>query len=124
MRDNFINIIINVVSVVIVCGVYLCIALSGYTGAECNTNIDECLSDPCQNGGTCVDMVGGYFCRCHQLQINFTSSTLDPQNVYQFVFSSLYIVYCYYRLCMRIGGHQVFIVCRLHKLIVQHVSCL
>ena len=29
-----------------------------------NTDIDECLSSPCQNGGTCTDDVNGYTCAC------------------------------------------------------------
>jgi hypothetical protein len=27
-------------------------------------DIDECLSSPCQNGGTCSDEVNGYSCAC------------------------------------------------------------
>ena len=27
-------------------------------------NINECLSTPCQNGGTCTDNVNGYMCTC------------------------------------------------------------
>ena len=27
-------------------------------------DIDECASDPCQNGGTCTDQVDGYECSC------------------------------------------------------------
>ena len=27
-------------------------------------DIDECTSNPCQNGGTCADDTGGYTCRC------------------------------------------------------------
>ena len=28
------------------------------------TGIDECASNPCQHGGTCVDAVNGYTCVC------------------------------------------------------------
>ena len=27
-------------------------------------NVDECLSNPCQNGGSCNDGVNGYMCLC------------------------------------------------------------
>ena len=27
-------------------------------------DIDECASDPCQNGGTCVDKINRYNCEC------------------------------------------------------------
>ena len=27
-------------------------------------DVDECVSGPCQNGGTCVDQVNGYLCQC------------------------------------------------------------
>ena len=36
----------------------------GYSGERCETDINECASDPCQNGGTCTDMVNGYTCDC------------------------------------------------------------
>ena len=26
--------------------------------------IDECLSNPCVNGGTCVDLFNSYYCQC------------------------------------------------------------
>ena len=26
--------------------------------------IDECLPRPCENGGTCTDLVNGYHCDC------------------------------------------------------------
>ena len=37
---------------------------ANYTGPTCETDVDECLSNPCKNGATCTDFVGGYFCRC------------------------------------------------------------
>ena len=27
-------------------------------------NIDDCRTDPCVNGGRCVDLVSDYKCRC------------------------------------------------------------
>jgi hypothetical protein len=41
-----------------------CICVSGYSGDICQTNIDECASQPCKNGGTCTDSVNGFTCIC------------------------------------------------------------
>ena len=30
-------------------------------------DIDECLSEPCENNGTCVDGAGGHTCICTAL---------------------------------------------------------
>uniref|UniRef100_A0A8D0GFF0 Cubilin n=1 Tax=Sphenodon punctatus TaxID=8508 RepID=A0A8D0GFF0_SPHPU len=35
-----------------------------WTGPNCTENINECFSNPCQNGGNCTDEVNGYFCQC------------------------------------------------------------
>jgi hypothetical protein len=31
---------------------------------SCLSDIDECLSNPCQNGATCTDFVNHYTCTC------------------------------------------------------------
>lgn len=36
----------------------------GYTGSLCEVNVDDCTTDPCLNGGTCVDDIDGYKCIC------------------------------------------------------------
>lgn len=45
-------------------GGYRCSCLNGYTGKNCQTNINECTGNPCNNGGTCVDEIGRYSCQC------------------------------------------------------------
>ena len=32
--------------------------------SRCQTNIDECMSGPCRNNGTCSDGINGYTCNC------------------------------------------------------------
>lgn len=34
------------------------------TGRDCETDIDECSTSPCRNGGECVDMVAKFKCIC------------------------------------------------------------
>lgn len=38
--------------------------MPGYTGPNCEIEINECQSHPCQNGGSCIDLVGHYICSC------------------------------------------------------------
>jgi len=37
---------------------------TGYTGAQCEIQLNECASDPCKNGGTCVDGIQSFSCLC------------------------------------------------------------
>ncbi len=36
----------------------------GYLGAKCEINVDECASNPCLNGGTCLDQENQFVCQC------------------------------------------------------------
>ena len=37
---------------------------TGYAGLTCEDNIDDCLSNLCEHGSTCVDGVSEYTCNC------------------------------------------------------------
>uniref|UniRef100_A0AAA9SSD9 Protein crumbs homolog 1 n=1 Tax=Bos taurus TaxID=9913 RepID=A0AAA9SSD9_BOVIN len=43
---------------------YVCICPPGLTGVHCEEDVDECLSSPCRNGGTCENSPEGYTCHC------------------------------------------------------------
>uniref|UniRef100_A0A182NV34 Protocadherin-like wing polarity protein stan n=1 Tax=Anopheles dirus TaxID=7168 RepID=A0A182NV34_9DIPT len=47
---------------------FACKCPEGFTGSRehylCDTEVDLCYSDPCQNGGSCVRREGGYSCVC------------------------------------------------------------
>lgn len=45
-------------------GGYYCTCEPGWTGLECSTDVDECSSDPCRNGGICIDQLNSYYCQC------------------------------------------------------------
>ncbi|XP_061077777.1 lactadherin-like isoform X2 [Conger conger] len=43
---------------------YVCKCQPGFDGVHCQNNVNDCASQPCQNGGTCYDLEGDYNCRC------------------------------------------------------------
>ena len=44
------------------------------------TDVNECASNPCQNGGTCVDLVNSYHCTCIPGYIGTHCSIGEPKS--------------------------------------------
>ena len=53
--------------VTILCHDYVTItvAYNNITSKYFTSDMNECASSPCKNGGTCVDGINGYDCGCH-----------------------------------------------------------
>ena len=45
---------------------FMCTCQLGYTGKQCETNVDDCQDQTCLNNGTCHDLVNNYTCTCPQ----------------------------------------------------------
>lgn len=43
---------------------YECKCMVGYTGKNCEINIDDCIPDPCANKSICIDGIATYTCLC------------------------------------------------------------
>uniref|UniRef100_A0A182QFS4 Protocadherin-like wing polarity protein stan n=1 Tax=Anopheles farauti TaxID=69004 RepID=A0A182QFS4_9DIPT len=58
---------------------FACKCPEGFTGSRehylCDTEVDLCYSDPCQNGGSCVRREGGYSCVCTEQYTGVTCET-------------------------------------------------
>ena len=45
-------------------GSYFCQCPPGRSGKNCDGDYDECVNNPCINGGTCYNNEGSYTCFC------------------------------------------------------------
>ncbi|XP_041752609.2 neurocan core protein isoform X1 [Coregonus clupeaformis] len=43
---------------------YSCYCPQGFTGENCEIDVDDCQSNPCLNGGTCIDKIDSFVCLC------------------------------------------------------------
>ncbi|XP_018619381.1 milk fat globule EGF and factor V/VIII domain containing b isoform X2 [Scleropages formosus] len=43
---------------------YVCKCLPGFEGVHCQNNVNDCVDQPCKNGGICRDLDGDYTCKC------------------------------------------------------------
>ena len=58
----------------------------GFAGMRCELNVNDCLTNLCENNSTCLDKVGEYECRCRpgyegkfcQNKIAFCSANTNP----------------------------------------------
>lgn len=43
---------------------FKCVCPDGYEGKDCGHDIDDCASNPCFTGSTCIDGIAEYKCIC------------------------------------------------------------
>ncbi|XP_067270608.1 protein crumbs homolog 2b [Pseudorasbora parva] len=53
---------------------HLCHCLAGFTGENCSVNVNECESAPCENGGSCEDLINAFHCSC---PLGFTGAVCE-----------------------------------------------
>ena len=56
-------------------GSYTCVCATGWSGANCDENIDDCDPDPCLNGATCI--VSGSAAIVHNIIVHIYDVVID-----------------------------------------------
>ncbi|CAH1645076.1 unnamed protein product [Spodoptera littoralis] len=81
---------------------FYCKCLPGWAGPKCEDQIDECESNPCQNGGVCIDVHADYMCACAfgftgkscEVQIEFCDENSCSNNALCVVEDGARVCYC------------------------------
>ena len=72
-------------------------------------DINECESNPCENGGTCTDMEDGYGCECKS---GFTGLQCETGNLPFFLKKNLCVVFYHHSIViMQIQGMVILFKC-------------
>ncbi|XP_063358645.1 protein eyes shut [Cydia amplana] len=81
---------------------FYCTCTAGWAGPRCDFQIDECESNPCQNGGVCIDAHADYMCACAygftgkscETQIEFCDANSCSNNALCVVEDGFRVCYC------------------------------
>lgn len=71
---------------------HLCRCQAGYKGSYCQEQVDECMPNPCQNGATCTDYLGGYSC---EVETHTHTHTCATSSVLESITESMTQITCF-----------------------------